>query len=179
MIALSLWHELKLKHAMTGDVALDFLGKLSLRDYIARRSRWIRVRKRMNPAAASIIEPFTESIFCGLCGTWAISRLFGGNIPALWLVHMGLWLSVDLSVRRSLRTRIHGMVPKESTGMFVVAWMIREVLALPVFLYGIIGDEVTWRGRRYKIIQSGEVIPRLSTPSRHIVVDAVQVKPYG
>ena len=156
MIALSLWHELNLRHAMTGDVALDYLGSLSLWDYIGRRTRWIRVRKRMTPIIATMIEPFTESIVCGLCGTWAISRLFGANIPALWLVHMGVWLSVDLRVRRSLGTNVRGMGPPEGTAGFVLAWMIREILALPVFFYAVLGSEVVWRGKKYRIIQSGE-----------------------
>jgi ceramide glucosyltransferase len=155
MIGLSLWHELRLKHAMTGDVALDFLGSLSLKDYIARRSRWIRVRKRMTPIPATMLEPFTESIFGGLCGTWAISRLFGANIPALWLVHMGLWLAVDLSVRRYLGTNVRGMGPREGTVTFVLAWMIREALAMPIYLYALLGNEVVWRGKKYRIGPSG------------------------
>lgn len=155
MIGLSLWHELRLKHAMTGDVALDFLGSLSLKDYIARRSRWIRVRKRMTPIPATMLEPFTESIFGGLCGTWAISRLFGANISALWLVHMGLWLAVDLGVRRYLGTNVRGMGPPEGTVTFVLAWMIRETLAMPIYLFALLGNEVVWRGKKYRIGPSG------------------------
>lgn len=158
MIGLSLWHELRLKHAMTGDVAVDCLGTLSLKDYIARRSRWIRVRKRMTPIPATMLEPFTESIFGGLCGTWATSRLFGASVPALWLVHMVAWLSVDLSVRRYLGTNVKGMGPPQGTAMFVGAWLIREVLAMPVYLYALCGDQVMWRGRRYRIVQSGMLI---------------------
>jgi len=95
MIALSLWHELGLKHAMTSDVALDFIGSLTLQGYISRRVRWLRVRKKMT-LPATVAEPFTESLVCGLYGSWAIARLIGAYRPAIFLIHMLVWLFVDL-----------------------------------------------------------------------------------
>lgn len=164
MIALSLWHELRLKHAMTSDVALDFIGAMSIRDYISRRVRWIRVRKRMTPIAATMLEPFTESIVSGLCGSWAIARLVGANIPVLWAVHMLLWVVVDLNVRRALAKNVRHTAPQEPLGIFLLAWAMREVMALPIFAMGVWGNVVTWRGRRYRILQSGEA-ERVDGPS--------------
>ncbi|ORY25246.1 glycosyltransferase like family 2-domain-containing protein [Naematelia encephala] len=158
MIALGLWHELGLKHAMTSDVALDFLGALSVRDYINRRVRWIRVRKKMTPIFAVLIEPFTESILCGIYGAWAIDRIFIANRVAIFFVHMVIWLLLDLSVRRSLGANVKGIGPPSSTPLFVVAWLAREVLTLPIWLYGIISSDVTWRGKRYRILNSGEAV---------------------
>ncbi|RXK38846.1 ceramide glucosyltransferase [Tremella mesenterica] len=155
MIALSLWHELGLKHAMTSDVAVDFLGALSVRGYIDRRVRWIRVRKRMTPYLVTALEPFTESVLCGIYGSWAIARLLGANKSALFAVHMILWLMVDLGVRRALSTHVKGR-PPESTLVFVLAWMARELMTLPIFLYGLASSDVTWRGKRYRIVQSGQ-----------------------
>lgn len=214
MLGLALWHQLGLSHRMTPDVALDCLGRLSLRDYISRRVRWIRVRKRMTPIAATVMEPFTESILCGAYGAWAVQRLFGSGgkreAAVMWAIHMMLWIGVDLSVRRSLsnsaRPRggvgraygsgaglvdssiergsgargqvdgstgatvphtpipsLHsngssssGNLPSDNTALFLLAWTIREVLALPIFLYGVWGSEVTWRGRRYRVVRNGE-----------------------
>jgi ceramide glucosyltransferase len=155
MIALSLWHELHLKHTMTGDVALDFLGALSVKDYLARRIRWIRVRKRMTPIIATIIEPFTESILCGIYGSWAIARLFGATKSALFIVHMIIWLLVDLSVRESLSTHVKGIGPPSSKAQFILAWAARELLTLPIFMYGLSSSDVVWRGKKYRIISSG------------------------
>ncbi|WVO17920.1 hypothetical protein L204_105618 [Cryptococcus depauperatus] len=93
MIALSIWHELGLKHSMTSDVVLDFVGSLTVYDYISRRVRWIRVRKKMS-LSATLLEPFTESIVSGLYGSWALSRLFGSNILPVFLVHMIAWLTL-------------------------------------------------------------------------------------
>lgn len=157
MIGLSLWHEFKLKHAMTSDVVLDFIGALSVRDYINRRIRWIRVRKKMT-LAATLLEPLTESIISGLYGAWAISRLLGGNILPIFLIHMVAWISVDLSTKRALETNIKGIGPPENKVRFLMAWAVRECLALPIWMLAMTSSEVIWRGQKYKIIASGELI---------------------
>ncbi|ADV25270.1 ceramide glucosyltransferase [Cryptococcus gattii Ru294] len=157
MIGLSLWHEFKLKHAMTSDVVLDFIGALSVRDYINRRIRWIRVRKKMT-LAATLLEPLTESIISGLYGAWAISRLLGGNILPIFLIHMVAWISVDLSTKRALETNIKGIGPPENKVRFLMAWAARECLALPIWMLAMTSSEVIWRGQKYKIIASGEAI---------------------
>lgn len=156
MIGLAVWHQLHLRHTMTSDVALDFLGALTLRDYVNRRIRWIRVRKKMTPIIATAIEPFTESIVAGIYGSWAIGRLFGATVPVFWLLHMVLWLAVDLSVRDAVRTNVRRIGPQTSSWEFMLAWGMREVMALPIYLYGIIGDEVTWRGKRYRMVALGK-----------------------
>ncbi|WWC87552.1 uncharacterized protein L201_002442 [Kwoniella dendrophila CBS 6074] len=158
MIALGLWHQLKLKHAMTSDVALDFLGALSVKDYINRRVRWLRVRKKMTPIIATLLEPFTESLLAGLYGSWAVQRLLGANIPALFLVHLFAWLMLDLSTRKALETNIKTLKPPSSQLVFLLAWLARECLALPIWLFAMTSDVVVWRGRSYKIVASGEAI---------------------
>jgi ceramide glucosyltransferase len=163
MIALSLWHELGLKHAMTSDVALDFIGSLTIRTYIARRARWIRVRKKMT-LAATLAEPLTESLVCGLYGSWAIARLIGANRSALFLIHMLVWVVVDFRVKASLETNVKNAGPPTNTLVFLAAWIAREMLALPIWLYAMLGDEVMWRGNRYKILASGEAV-RLASPA--------------
>lgn len=161
MIALALWHQLNLRHAMNGDVALDYLGALSVRDYIARRIRWIRVRKRMTPVLVTALEPFTEMLFGGLCAMWALHRLFGVRAHTFSIVfslHAFVWVLVDLSVRRSLATTVRGDLPPASTAQFLVAWAARELLTLPVWLYGITSSVVVWRGQKYRIVGNGEAI---------------------
>jgi ceramide glucosyltransferase len=154
MIALGLWHQLGLRHAMTSDVALDFISNLTLSGYIARRVRWLRVRKTMT-LAATLVEPFTESIVCGIYGSWAISRLLGATRSALFAVHMVLWLTVDLGVKRSLATHVKDIGPPTNTAIFCLAWLCRETLALPIWLWAMLGNEVVWRGTTYKMLASG------------------------
>ncbi|WVR04083.1 hypothetical protein IAU60_001082 [Kwoniella sp. DSM 27419] len=158
MIALGLWHQLKLKHAMTSDVALDFLGSLTVKDYIDRRVRWIRVRKKMTPLIATLLEPYTESLVSGLYGAWAIQRLLGANIFPIFLIHLAAWLALDLSTRRALETNVRTIGPPGSQAVFILAWASREALALPIWLIAMTSSQVVWRGRKYMIGVSGEAI---------------------
>lgn len=155
MIGLSIWHELGLKHAMTPDVALDFLGPMSVRGYIDRRARWIRVRKMMT-LPATLLEPFTESLVAGVYSSWAIGRLTGWKHMWLWFVlNEVVWLLVDLDVRRRLATNA-GNVPAPTTPAFILAWAAREALALPIWIYAMLGSTVVWRGNTYRVLASGE-----------------------
>lgn len=156
MIALSLWHELGLKHAMEGDVALDFIGAMSVHAYIDRRARWIRVRKMMT-LPATLLEPLTESIACGLYGAWATHKLFGWWRVPFFVIHMALWLAVDLDVRAKLTTNVRHIGPPAGKLAFTAAWAAREVLALPIWLYAMIGSNVMWRGHKYRVLASGKV----------------------
>ncbi|OCF30818.1 ceramide glucosyltransferase [Kwoniella heveanensis BCC8398] len=155
MIALGLWHQLKLKHAMTSDVALDFLGALSVTDYVDRRVRWLRVRKKMTPLIATLLEPFTESLVSGLYGSWALHRILGTNMIPVFLIHLGIWISIDLSTRRALETNVKNIGPPGSQAVFLAAWAMRECLALPIWLMAMTSDVVVWRGNRYRIVASG------------------------
>ncbi|BEI86609.1 hypothetical protein CcaverHIS002_0608960 [Cutaneotrichosporon cavernicola] len=155
MIALSLWHELGLKHAMTGDVATDFLGALTVRDYFMRRARWIRVRKMMTLPATSM-EPLTESIVASLYGAWAVYSLFGVPKLLFWVLSMGAWLATDLAVRNALATNVRHVGPPQPTWRFMLAWAARECLALPIWLYAMLGSRVVWRGKAYRVLASGE-----------------------
>ena len=97
MIAGALWHELDVRHDLSCDVAHNAVGNMSLADYFWRRVRWIRVRKHM-VLAATLVEPFTESIVAGIIGTSALYYLLSFP-PWLFLpIHFVAWLLVDLDV---------------------------------------------------------------------------------
>ncbi|KAI0652058.1 glycosyltransferase family 21 protein [Trametes meyenii] len=153
MIAGALWHELGLRHDLSCDVAKNAVGNMSLADYIARRIRWVRVRKRM-VLAATLVEPFTESVLAGVLASLGLRYLLG--IPP-WLflsVHFLVWLFVDMDVFASLAGH---PVPASMRWQFLAAWTARELIALPIWFMAIIGSEVEWRGKRYEVMQNGEV----------------------
>jgi ceramide glucosyltransferase len=153
MIASALWHELDLRHDLSCDVAHNAIGKMSLVDYVWRRVRWIRVRKHM-VLAATILEPFTENIVASSITAASLRYLFGLS-PWIFLpIHHFAWLCVDLDVFESLAG--HPLPPQERW-KFIGAWCIREVLTLPIFLLAICGNEVTWRGKKYQVLQAGQV----------------------
>lgn len=153
MIGLALWHELDLRHSLSSDVAYHTLGDMSLTDYVWRRIRWIRVRKHMS-LLATLLEPFTESVMLSAIAAMSVRFLTGVPIQLFLPVHFFLWLMVDLDVYSSLAGR---SLPVGKWWSFLVAWVVREVLAFPIWVLAVVGDEVEWRGRRYRVLRSGEV----------------------
>ena len=154
MIAGALWHELDLRHDQSCDVARNAVGSMTVADYFWRRVRWIRVRKRM-VFAATMIEPFTESVVAGCLAALGLHYLFGVPPGVFILFHVLAWLTVDLDVYASIAG--HPLQTGSGWWKFVGAWAIREWLALPIWLFAIWGSTVSWRGRRYEIMKNGEV----------------------
>src|ERR1700761_1834032 len=153
MIASAIWHELDLRHTLSCDVAYNTIGDMGLWDYVYRRIRWIRVRKRM-VMVATLVEPFTELVLLSIISSWALSFLLGIR-PWIYLpIHFSAWLYVDLDVYSSLAN--HPLPPSRRFD-FLTAWILRELLALPIWLCAILGNEVTWRGVKYRMLRNGEV----------------------
>jgi ceramide glucosyltransferase len=152
MIGLALWHELDLRHSLSCDIAYNTLGDMSLVDYVRRRIRWIRVRKHMS-LLATLLEPFTESVMLSVITAMSVRFLTGVPIRLFVPVHFSLWLMVDLDVYASLAGH---SLPVEQWRSFLVAWVVREVLAFPIWVLGVVGNEVEWRGGRYRVLRNGE-----------------------
>ncbi|EIW86876.1 glycosyltransferase family 21 protein [Coniophora puteana RWD-64-598 SS2] len=153
MIAGALWHELGLRHDLSCDVAQTAVGKMTFADYVGRRVRWIRVRKHM-VLAATLVEPFTESFVAGLISSVSMHHLWDFRIWLCLLIHFVTWIYVDLDVQQSLAGR---PLPPKDFPTFLAAWLIREILALPIWFYAVIGNQVSWRGRTYEVLRDGEV----------------------
>ena len=152
MIGLALWHELGLRHDLSCDIAYNTLENMSFSDYVRRRIRWIRVRKHMS-LAATLLEPFTESVMLGAIAAMSVRFLTGIPIRLFLPAHFLMWTLVDLDVYSSLAGH---PLPLEKWQGFLVAWVVRELLAFPIWLLAIFGDEVEWRGSRYRILKNGE-----------------------
>ncbi|KAL0578605.1 Ceramide glucosyltransferase [Marasmius crinis-equi] len=153
IIASALWHELGLRHDLSCDVARNVVGSMSFQDYVWRRVRWIRVRKHM-VLLATLLEPFTESMVVAVIGSLAARNLFGFPLWLFTALHFSFLLYVDLDVYASLAGH---PLPASIRWEFLAGWFMREVLTLPIFLIAIFGDEVVWRGKKYRILQNGEI----------------------
>ncbi|KAI9822500.1 MAG: hypothetical protein M1827_000219 [Pycnora praestabilis] len=185
------------RHALLfGDLAIQPMAGMSVKEYIARRVRWLRVRK-FTVTLATLVEPGTESFLCSCFGAYAITTLPWFHqvmgIPQtwtvfvlLWLLSVMLWILVDWTVYRKLRsaatieldenTPAFARPPKyESQRPFVqwlFAWLGRETLAFPVWLWAVFGGvTVVWRGKKFwvgmdmrvhEVVQQNPVAPRHS-----------------
>ncbi|EIM92580.1 glycosyltransferase family 21 protein [Stereum hirsutum FP-91666 SS1] len=153
MIAGALWHELDLRHDLSCDVAHNAIGNMTLSDYVWRRVRWIRVRKHMT-LAATMTEPLTETFMLSIIASASFRYLFG--IPP-WLflpLHYVAWIFVDLDVYASLAGY---PLPSSKRWPFLAAWAARELMAFPIWLTAVVGNEVEWRGRKYQVLANGQV----------------------
>ncbi|GLB35992.1 putative glycosyl transferase family 21 [Lyophyllum shimeji] len=169
MIASALWHELGLRHDLSCDIARNAVGNMSLGDYVWRRVRWIRVRRHM-VLTATLLEPFTEAVMLSVIASLSLRYLFAVPPWITLILHYPLWLSVDLDVYASLAGH---PLPAAGRWEFLLAWAAREVLALPIYILAMFGDEVIWRGNRYQMLRNGEVrraVPRPSSWFRRFVL---------
>lgn len=157
-------------HALCfGDLAIQPLANMSVSSYIARRVRWLRVRK-FTVTLATLVEPGTESFLCSAYGAFALT-----NLPWLyealslsptwitailfWLFSVSFWASVDFTVylllhsARSVEVDAHtpffaqppchhfafGFHIRRPFLQWFRAWLGREVLALPIWTWAVWG----------------------------------------
>ena len=163
------------KHACCfGDLAIQPMANMSVAEYWRRRVRWLRVRK-FTVTLATFVEPGTECFLCSLYGAFAFTALpYFHNvlgIPrswasffAFWLLSTSLWCAVDwtlyllLHSGRSLEldentpsfARPNKDMSRRSFSQWLFAWIGRETLALPIWLWAFWGGtQVEWRGKKF------------------------------
>lgn len=163
------------------DLAIQPISAMSLRAYISRRIRWLRVRK-FTVTLATLVEPGTESFLCSAYGAFALTSLNGVQkhvgIPQTWSAFVILWLCsicIWASADRTLYTLLHsgrtvevgpnvnqdgGGIPPFARPLahrsrrpfleWLAAWLGREALALPIWLWAFWGGgTVVWRDRTF------------------------------
>ncbi|KFY09050.1 hypothetical protein V492_05659, partial [Pseudogymnoascus sp. VKM F-4246] len=156
-----------------GDVAIQPMASTSVADYIARRVRWLRVRK-WTVILATLVEPGVESILCSAYAAFALTTLpqlrdalgLPGSWAAfivVWLMYITAWMGVD----RLTYNKLHSVAsveldedtpsfarppqgPRRGFREWLAAWLGREVLALPIWIFAVLGGTtVKWRNKTF------------------------------
>jgi ceramide glucosyltransferase len=159
-----------------GDLAIQPIAGMGVKAYIARRVRWLRVRK-FTVTLATFVEPGTESFLCSAYGAFAvttlpwfhqtlgISRTWSAFV-GLWLLSIAVWATVDwtgyilLHSGRTVEMEVGEDVPPFARPLtrtsrrpflnWLTAWIGREALALPIWLWAFWGGvTVVWRDRKF------------------------------
>ena len=165
------------KHALLeGDLAIQPMSDISVREYIARRVRWLRVRK-FTVTLASFVEPGTESFLCSLYGAYGlttipwVNRILGiprtwAAFSSIWLLSLLIWAFIDWTVYINLHSastvEMDEHVPtfarltrgrtRRTFQEWLLAWLGREMLALPIWIWAFwFGTEVAWRGGKFRV----------------------------
>lgn len=154
---------------LPSDLAIQPTSHLPLSDYLARRVRWLRVRK-FTVTLATLVEPGTESLLCTLYFAFgATSHPSFARIChitptwsafwTLWVLGVLAWMGVDYLVWRKLQawSTVEGKGPEFLAGRrrrrgteWMLGWIGREGLALGVWAWAVFGGvNVVWRGRRF------------------------------
>lgn len=102
----------------------------------------------------TLIEPFTESIVCGLVGAWGFQDLIDWRV--FLTAHFAMWLLADFLIIRGLPYAFQW----SQAGELFVIWLMRELSAIPIYIWTVLFDSnrVVWRGRTYKLLMGGTVI---------------------
>lgn len=161
-----------------GEVAVQPMSGMSISAYIARRVRWLRVRK-WTVLAATLVEPGVESFVCCLYFAFALTTLpwfheqgipqTWGAMGAIWLFMVTWWMIIDRIFSGKLHqcqsvdvdedtpsfargTSRPGGVRYRPFSEWLAAWLGREMLALPIWTWAVLlGTTVTWRGRGFRV----------------------------
>ncbi|KAK9479624.1 nucleotide-diphospho-sugar transferase [Lipomyces japonicus] len=167
LIGDSLWKQGG-RHFMTCDAAIQPVNKASFSDYCFRRMRWLRVRKYM-VTAATVVEPMTECFVCSAMGATAFTILF--SRLASWLlvffVSVCAWAACDFWIFANLHEHrnVESFLDASTTPYFVkprawslrdmpkwlTSWLLREALALPIWIKAMSGSKLEWRKKLFYI----------------------------
>jgi ceramide glucosyltransferase len=169
-----------------GEVAIQPMSGMSVAAYIARRVRWLRVRK-WTVLLATLVEPGVESLFCCLHLSFALTTLpwFHKNlaVPQTWAAMGFIWVSAVTTwmlADRWLSSKLHklqSVEADENTPFFargscrrggiqqrpvlewLAAWLGRELLALPIWTWAVLlGTTVNWRGKQFRVQMDMSVV---------------------
>jgi ceramide glucosyltransferase len=139
------------RHAMTGDLARQPLGSLTLKEFIKRRIRWIRLRKYV-ATVGTLYEPWSECFLSGLYGAAAFNYIFRIPFLLFFSIHLFIWFICDILVMSTLEPRF-----LSSKGLYLSSWLVKETFTLPLWFAAMIGTKVEWRGKHYSLNSDGTV----------------------
>lgn len=155
-----------------GDIAIQPVSGMPVSSYIARRVRWLRVRKFTVPMA-TLVEPGTESFLCSAIGAYGLTTLpatrdyIGGSgqaMLAIWALSVVGWIITDRTIFLLLQSgrTVEASSDAAKTPPFarplkrrrplwtwLASWLGREALTLPIWTWAIWGGvSVVWRDKK-------------------------------
>lgn len=125
--------------------AMQNSGYCSIGDFHKRLIRWSMLRASLLPHLM-FFEPLSECMLLGVIVSWAMEYMFGISPMGFFLLHVLLWFLCDYTLLRIVE---NGPLPF-SKFEFLVAWLLREVLAFYLTLQSHRTPYIKWRHKSYK-----------------------------
>lgn len=128
------------------DPIVQHLGHYTFKAFWSRHIRWGRLRKSQAPLFF-VVEPLLGSMISGVLGSFALSQLTGYSMMTFFLAHLSLWSFCD--------GLVFGRLDRSWSFQLPLVWLLREVLAFPLWIHIASGSTVFWRGRRLRLLPGG------------------------
>ena len=126
----------------------QIIGTHSLNDFWSRHLRWGRIRKAHAPLAY-LVEPFSNAWVISILGALALPTPL---LPTL-CSSLLFWMICDAVQFFAL-----GRVKASQALGFPLVWMIREALAVPLWIRIGMANTVNWRGNRLQLARGGILV---------------------
>lgn len=145
-------HDRGFRHQVSAFPAQQNVSSSSIAAYKDRMVRWLRLRLNMMPFTAAFLEPMSESVPLGIYFAWSVHHFFGFCPYTVFCIHWCVWFIKDYV---QLRLVQNGPLPFSKL-TFLIAWLIRELLYVLIFLEAVISARrITWGKRTYRLSNFG------------------------
>lgn len=131
---------------IASDTVTQEVGRKSLQEFWSRHVRWGRIRKAQSVIPFAF-EPLTGAIAPCLLGAFAFSGLFGVSASTFVLFHLLTWSIGDALLMRKVGHDIGVLSP--------LYWLLRELMAIPLWIHVLSGNRIEWRGSKFKLLPGG------------------------
>eukprot|EP01135_Chromosphaera_perkinsii_P009852 Nk52_evm1s1926 gene=Nk52_evmTU1s1926 len=132
--------------------AAQNIGQQTFESFYNRQLRWLRLRKTMMPYQ-TIVEPFAETMVNGAAGAFSCWYLFGFNPYLVLFCHILLFGLIDFTMHNHIAHAISD--PGTRFFNFFAVWLLRECIAVPLWLHGMSGNAVRWRHQDFIVHHNG------------------------
>ncbi len=126
------------------------IGQYTVREFWSRHLRWGRIRKSQAPVAF-FLEPLFGSLISAILGLIGFAILRPDDIGVFLFMHFTVWFVSDCLLMQ--------VMARTLTVYAILAWWVREISALPMWIHIAIGNTVNWRGRQLHIRRGGILSP--------------------
>jgi cellulose synthase/poly-beta-1,6-N-acetylglucosamine synthase-like glycosyltransferase len=138
--------KLGLKSVIMSDPIHQEIGTYSVKDFWKRHTRWGRLRKSQAPVPF-FFEPLFGAIVNGIIGASVMNTVLHIPMAFFLIAHLSIWAFCDLMQVKRLGSQLS--VP------MAIAWFLREIVSVPMWIHVASGNSVQWRGRTLHLKPGG------------------------